>query len=153
RLLSVLPGELPAAIERLQADAKDQKRAAAALQNELAAFRAQELAASAETVRLRSGASCRLGARALDADANGVKSLAAAVTSRPEFVAALVTTTTPALAVVARSVDVSVSAQHVLAALLKAFGGKGGGRAELAQGGGLSAAPDAILAAARAAVL
>ena len=41
RLLSVLPDELPAAIERMQGEAKDQKRAAAAAQNELARFRAR----------------------------------------------------------------------------------------------------------------
>jgi alanyl-tRNA synthetase len=148
RLLSVLPGELPVTIERMQAEAKDQKRAMIALQNDLAAFRAQEIAASAEAT-----AAGKLVGRAVDGDANTLKSLAAAITSRPGFIAILVTTASPALVVVARSSDVGISAQHVLSALLKEFGGKGGGRPELAQGGGLAASADAILAAARRVVL
>ena len=148
RLLSVLPGELPATIERMQAETKDQKRAIVALQNDLAAFRALEVAASAEAT-----AAGRFVARAVDGDANTLKSLAAAITSRPGFIAVLVTTMSPALAVVARSSDVGISAQHVLSALLKEFGGKGGGRPELAQGGGLAAPADAILAAARTVIL
>jgi alanyl-tRNA synthetase len=154
RLLSVLPGDLPATIERLQAELKDQKRAATALQNELAAFRAQELAASAEPVRLKhdgeGGRTAKLVARAIDADANGLKSLAAAITAQPGYVAALITTASPALVVIARSSDLDVPAQQVLAALVKQFGGKGGGRPELAQGGGLTGGADAILGAVRA---
>src|SRR5216683_6178432 len=75
RLLSVLPAELPASIERLQADAKDQKRSLAALQGELARYRAEELAAGAEEVWLKPDTTeaCRLVARAIDADANGLK--------------------------------------------------------------------------------
>src|SRR5579862_3810262 len=64
RLLSVLPAELPAAIQRLQGEARDGKRMLNALQNELAGFRARELAASAEPA-----GAVRLVARALDADA------------------------------------------------------------------------------------
>jgi alanyl-tRNA synthetase len=145
RLLSVLPSELPASIERLQAEAKDQKRATVALQAELARFRAEELVATPET----SGAQ-RLVLRAIDADANGLKGLAAAVTSRPGFAVALVSTATPALVVVARSADVTKSAQQIVAALVATFGGRGGGKPELAQAGGLTGSADAILAKARA---
>ena len=154
RLLSVLPEELPGSIERLQAELKEQKRATIALQNDLARYRAEEIAASAEPVRLRpdTPADYRLVARAVDADANGLKALAAAVTATPGFVVVLVSTSTPALAVVARSRDVDVSAQKVLATLIATFGGRGGGRPEAAQGGGLAAEPDAILRAARAAI-
>jgi len=154
RLLSVLPEELPGSIERLQAELKEQKRATIALQNDLARYRAEEIAASAEPVRLRpdTPADYRLVARAVDADANGLKALAAAVTAAPGFVVVLVSTSTPALAVVARSRDVDVSAQKVLATLIATFGGRGGGRPEAAQGGGLAAEPDAILRAARAAI-
>jgi alanyl-tRNA synthetase len=48
RLISVLPGELPAAIERMQAEAKDTKRRTKDLQSRLAAFEGNALAASAE---------------------------------------------------------------------------------------------------------
>jgi len=154
RLLSVLPEELPGSIERLQAELKEQKRATIALQNDLARYRAEEIAASAEPVRLKpdNPADYRLVARAVDADANGLKALAAAVTAAPGFVVVLVSTSTPVLAVVARSRDVDISAQKVLAMLIATFGGRGGGRPEAAQGGGLAAEPDAILRAARAAI-
>jgi len=147
RQLSVLPGELPGAIERVQADAKDQRRAIVGLQNELAGFRAQELVAAAEATPAG-----RLVARAIDGDANMLKALAGAVTSQPSTIAVLVTTASPALVVVARSSDTSIASQQVLATLVARFGGKGGGRPELAQGGGLSGTPAEILAAAKAAI-
>jgi alanyl-tRNA synthetase len=169
RLLSVLPEELPAAIGRLQAETKEQKRSMVALQGDLARYQAEELAAGAAEVRLKppfdaaqdglealegtdTTETCHLVARALDADANGLKSLATAIAARSGYVVVLVSTSTPALAVVARSGDVTVSAQRVLASLMATFGGRGGGRAELAQGGGLAAPPDAILKAAREAI-
>jgi alanyl-tRNA synthetase len=148
RQLSVLPEELPAAIERLQFDAKEQRRSLVALQTELARFRADDLAASAEPA-----AAGRLVLRALDADANGLKTLAAAVVARPGHLVVLVSTSTPALVVVARSADVNASAQQLVATLVTKFGGRGGGRAELAQAGGLDAASGAILEAARAAIV
>jgi alanyl-tRNA synthetase len=144
RILSVLPEELPASIERLQAEAREQKRALAALQNDLARYRADELAASADAT-----AAGNIVARAIDGDANVLKSLATAITSRPGFLVVLVSTSTPALAVVARSSDIAMSAQAILSALIGRFGGRGGGRQELAQGGGLSGTPNEILSAAR----
>ena len=146
RLLSVTPAELAPTIERLQGEAKEQKRASTALQVELAKYRADELAAESQTVQLGSGSSVRMLARAIDGDANALKSLAVAITARPGFIVVLVSTTAPALVVVARSADVAgVSAQQVLARLIEQFGGRGGGKAELAQGGGLNGSADAIL--------
>jgi alanyl-tRNA synthetase len=148
RLLSVLPADLPSTIQRLQADARDQRRALGTLQEELAKLRAQDLAASADPIPVG-----RLVVRALDADANGLKSLAAAVTAKPGHVVVLVSTSRPALVVVARSNDVAnVSSQQVVAALTAQFGGRGGGKPELAQAGALDAAPETILDAARAAI-
>jgi len=51
RQLSVLPEELPAAIERLQAEAKEQKRIVTALQGDVAKYQADERAAGAEQIR------------------------------------------------------------------------------------------------------
>jgi alanyl-tRNA synthetase len=150
RLLSVGSAELPATIERLQSDAKEQKRATIALQTELARFRADELAAAAGAAQLGDGSSARTVACALDTDANGLKSIASAIVARDGFVVVLVSTTSPALAVVARSSNVTgVSAQKVLASLITQFGGRGGGKPELAQGGGLIGSADTILAASR----
>jgi alanyl-tRNA synthetase len=142
RLLSVQPDELPGSIERLQAEVKEQNRAATALQTDLARYRAAELAAAAEPA-----ARARVVVRTIDADANGLKALAVAAASTPGLAVGLVSASQPALVVVARSADVStISAQQVVSALLAQFGGRGGGRPELAQGGGLTGPADAILA-------
>ena len=102
------------------------------------------MAASAETTLQG-----KLVLRAIDGDANVLKSLAGAITSEPGFIVVLVSAASPPLVVVARSADVGVASQKVLAALTAKFGGRGGGKPELAQGGGLTAAADDILAAAR----
>ena len=148
RLLSVLPEELPGAIERLQNDARDRQRALTALQQDLAGYRASELAATAELT-----AAGHLVLRSADTDANGLKALASAIVSRPGFLVVLVGTARPALVVVARSKDGSAAANQVVAALTAKFGGRGGGKPDLAQGGGLDGEPDEILAAARSLVL
>ena len=153
RLLSVLPVELPSAIERVQAEAKDQKRSMAALQHDLARYRADGLAASAEDVAVRAtGGRVRLVAHVVDADANGLKTLASAIVSKPGFLAVLVSASSPALVVIARSPDLAVSSQHLLTQLTSEFGGRGGGKPDMAQAGGLVASGDAILAAVRAAI-
>jgi len=145
RLLSVSAGELPAAVERLQADAKDQRRVMAALQNELARYRADELAAAADATDRG-----RLVLRAMDADANGLKSLAMAVASKPGHAAVLVSTSTPALVVVSSAPGVDIDASAVVRALTSRFGGRGGGKPDLAQGGGLNGTTEEILEVARA---
>ena len=144
KLLSAGLDDLPAAIERLQAEARDQKRALVALHSELARFRAVELAAAAEPF-----ASGRVVLEAIDADAQGLKTLASAICASGGLAAVLVSTARPALAVVCRSAGVAVNAKDLLAALTATFGGRGGGTSEMAQGGGLDAPPDAILVEAR----
>jgi alanyl-tRNA synthetase len=144
-LLSVLPEELPASIERLQAEAKEQKRSMAALQGELARYRADELATTAETIP--SGA--RLVIQAIDADANGLKSLAMSIAQKPGYIVVLTSTARPALIVVARAPDVDVAANRIVAGLIAAFGGRGGGKPDIAQGGGLDGNSESILNRAR----
>lgn len=147
RLLSVLPGELPQAIEKVQAEAKAQKRVLGDLENELARYRAEELTSAAEETPAG-----RLVLRSLAMDANGLKALAAAVAARPGYIAALVSESSPRLFVVARSADLApgVDARKLVSSLTAQFGGRGGGRPELAQAGGIEGPVDAILAAARA---
>jgi alanyl-tRNA synthetase len=147
RLLSVQPDEVPGAVERLQAEARDRQRAATALEHELARFRAAELAARAEVT-----AAVRLVLAAVDADAQGLKSLASAIVSRPGHVVLLASTSRPTLVVAARSQDVSLAANQLITALTARFGGRGGGRPDLAQAGGLDATAEAILKGARSLV-
>jgi len=143
RLLSVTPVELAPTIERLQADAKDHKRAMTALQADLARYRADELAAEAEPI-----GAIRLVAAAIDGDASAAKTLASKIAERPSHIAVFATTSRPSLVAVARAVDLSIDAQRLLASLIARFGGRGGGRSELAQGG-LNASAQEIIAAAR----
>jgi len=156
RLLSVLPAELPQTIERLQGEAKAQQRLLGGLQTELARYRAEELAAAAEEVSVApeaaaaTGGTARLVARAVDADALGLKALASAIVSKPGYIVVLVSLSgPPVVAAVARSADVHLSSQKLLSALQATFGGRGGGKGDFAQGGGMNGSPEAILAAAR----
>jgi alanyl-tRNA synthetase len=157
RSLSVVAEDLPAAIERIQAEAKEQRRAVSGLQTELTRYRADELAASAEEVRLKpdvaSQAAVRLVLRAVDGDANALKALASAIASRPGRIVVLVSASRPALTVVARSADVALAANQIVSALTTMFGGRGGGKQDLSQGGGLDASADEILGAARQRIL
>jgi alanyl-tRNA synthetase len=149
RLLSVLPQELAGSIGRLQEEARDLKRSQRDLQAELAGFRAEALAASAEVV----GPHRAVLAAIPGADGNALKALAAAVVARSGLVAVLVSDARPALAAVARSADAGFDAAALFRTLSGRFGGKGGGRPDFAQGGGLDAPAAEILAAARAALV
>jgi alanyl-tRNA synthetase len=144
RRLSVLPGELAPAIERLQSEAKDLKRAGVALQTDLAKYRAQDMVAAADRVRF-GAAVCQV----VEGDMAWLKQLALAITSEPGRVAVLASKESPAGIVVAASADTGIQANALLAELLAKFGGRGGGKPDLAQGGGLGAAPETVVAAAR----
>jgi len=147
RLLSVTAEDLTPAVERLLGEAKEQKRAMDALRRELARHRAAELMQSARP-GTHNGSIVKVVLHAIDADVDELKALAATITANPGFVAVLVSASRPVRAVVARSADVTLAANQLLAALTARFGGRGGGRPELAQGGGLDAPGEEILAAA-----
>jgi alanyl-tRNA synthetase len=144
RLLSVLPEEVPLAVERLLGQGREQRRLIADLQSELTGFRAQALVEAARPVSRG-----RLVLQTVDADASGLKGLAASVVSRPGLIIALVSRSQPTLLVIARSSDVSLSAQDVVGQLTREFGGRGGGKSDLAQAGGLQGPLETILDRAR----
>jgi alanyl-tRNA synthetase len=149
RLLSVLPEELPDAIERAQNEARDLRRTVKSMQESLAAHEAARLVAAAPVVN-----GVRVVAAAVDGwDAAGLKALAAAAVAIESVAAALFSASLPALAVVARSRDVAVDAQAVLKQLVTSFGGRGGGKPDLAQGGGLEGDVSRVVDAAREALM
>jgi alanyl-tRNA synthetase len=153
RVLSVHPFELAPAIERMHSDAKEQGRAVKKLQERLAAHEADALVAGAETVdatRLTPRATVKLVVAAPDGwDAGGLKALASAIASRPGHAAVLLGGAPSFPIVVARAADVSLDAAAALGAITARFGGKGGGRPDLAQGGGVVAPPDEVAALVR----
>ena len=142
RLLSVLPSELPDGIARLQAESKELQRTIKGLQEKLAAFEAQALVSRAVPM----GASRAVIENAAW-DAAGLKALAMAAARAPGLVIVLFNPQ-GGLLVVARSSGVSFDASATVNALVGTFGGRGGGRSELAQAGGLNGG-DAVLDAAR----
>src|SRR5262249_16219278 len=123
RALSVMPDELPGAIERLQADGKDRARAIKALQEELSTYEAARLLAGAPEIQdVRLIATVKAGA-----DVVALKTLASALTASGRAAVALVSASAPVAVVIGRSADVSADAAGVLRQLLSTFGGKGGG--------------------------
>jgi alanyl-tRNA synthetase len=78
-----------------------------------------------------------------------IKLLAAKVCSRPGIVALFADQSDQLRVVFARSADSAVDVAAVLKETLAKFGGRGGGRPNMAQGGGLSGSTDEVLAFAR----
>jgi alanyl-tRNA synthetase len=145
RSLSVLPHELPAAVERIQSEGKQTRKTIARLQSELAVHEAARLVAASPLL-----GGVRRGAHVVNGwDTAGLKAIASAMTGQAGVSTALVGTAAPLAIVVARSSDVALDANGVLQQLLKRFGGRGGGKPELAQGAGLVGDPQEVAAAAR----
>ena len=86
RALSVLPGELAPAIERLQGESRDLRRQIKDLQGTLASHEGDALAAGATAV----GALKLVAAAMTGWDAAGLKTIAARIAERPAHVAVLV---------------------------------------------------------------
>jgi alanyl-tRNA synthetase len=138
--LSVPPVEMAASIERMQEEAKALQRTIRGFQEEVAAHEASALLAKGHLI-----------IEAIDGwDAQGLKAIAAAATAaQPTAVVALFTTTTPAQVVVARGANATTDASAVIKQLAAKFGGKGGGKPDLAQGGGLNATSADLISATR----
>ena len=145
RGVSVLPEELPGAIERLQAENKDLRKTIRGYQEQLAKYEAVALADRAK----EAGGRLLVVESVPQSDANVLKALATSIASRPGYDVALFSTDPPFLVVVARSPGGALEAGAVLRALVEKFGGKGGGRGDLAQGGGLNGDRAEILDEAR----
>jgi alanyl-tRNA synthetase len=145
RALSVLPAELPSAIERLQAEGKELRRHIKDFQSRVAAQEADALAAAAQP-----SGDVRLVLTAMPGwDAAGLKTVASRIVERPGHVVVLLGDPPTVPIVVARSSDVAQDAGAILRKIVERHGGKGGGRPEMAQGGGITAPPAAVLEHAR----
>lgn len=133
RLLSVHPAELPSAIERLQNETRDARRRVKDAQAKIAGAEADAIAGAAQN---------NLAVAVMEGwDANGLKLIASPIVARGGMVAALVTAPAPASLLIAASADVPVDCAAVLKQVIARFGGKGGGRRDIAQGGGAEGDP------------
>jgi alanyl-tRNA synthetase len=150
RLLSSTPAELSVAIERLQDEAREARRTAKLL---------AEKAASLESLALASRATDVEGVSLIvecmeDYDLAALKLLAGSFVQESSRAIVLVTAVPPLQVVALRSPDVSaVNCATLVGILTREFGGRGGGKPENAQGGGLGAAPAALVEAARRAIV
>ena len=175
RALSVQRGEVVEAVRRLQAESRDARQQARTLGESLAKYEAQELAASAEDVagrrvviraverdanglKLLAQAASALGpdvvlvssARpALVVASRGTVALKAELKFGPmtETASTTTQTTSPDVGPNFSSASSPFDAKSLVAALIARFGGKGGGRPEIAQAGGLDGNPAEIGAA------
>jgi alanyl-tRNA synthetase len=146
--LSVLPAELPGAIDRLQMEHKHARKDIARLQQSLAVHEAARLLAEAESFD-----DMRMVLRALEGwDAAGLRAIATALTAHEQAITVLLSSTSPYAAAVARSADVALDSSQVLKTMMASYGGRGGGKPDLAQGAGLMGDLPAIIDTARAAI-
>jgi alanyl-tRNA synthetase len=146
RVLSVLPPELPVAVEKLQAEGKGLRKTIAGLQAALAVHEADRLLAASDAAG---------GRRVIteiyeDWDAAGLKTIASSLIARDPVAVALVTGGAAATVVVGCTPSLGLDAGAVVRQLADRFGGRGGGRSDMAQAGGLSGHTAEIAAAARA---
>ncbi len=152
--LSAQPADLAERVERLQVETRDLERARDAFAARLASADAAAYVAGAESV----GATRLVAGIVRESSAEALKVLGAAIRQRfPSGVVALVGIDGPAVALLvtasADAVAAGVHAGNLLRAAAPAVGGKGGGQAASAQGGGKDpAGADAALAAIRTAL-
>ncbi|HEV8395474.1 MAG TPA: DHHA1 domain-containing protein [Vicinamibacterales bacterium] len=142
RHLSVLPPELPAAVEKLQAEGKGLRKTIAGLQAALAVHEADRLLGAADGRRV-------ITEIYEDWDAAGLKTIASSLIARDPVAVALVAGGPTATVVVGCAPSLGLDAGAVVRQLTDRFGGRGGGRPDLAQAGGLSGHTAEIAAAAR----
>jgi len=146
RVLSVLPQELPSALEKLQADGKGLRKTISGLQAALAVHEADRLLAAAHP-----GTGRRVITEIYeDWDVAGLKTIASSLIARDPVAVALVAGGPAATVVVASAPSLGLDAGAVVKRLTDRFGGRGGGRPDMAQAGGPAGDSNAALAAIKA---
>lgn len=132
RSLSVGPEALPEAIARLRDDLKGEQRRIREVTERLVALQAEALSAQVSEAGV-------LVAHLPDANAQGVRLAASQLVAAPGRVVALLGGASPSALVVARSADrADADAGAIVKQVCAAYGGKGGGRPDLAQAGGVA---------------
>jgi alanyl-tRNA synthetase len=138
RSLSSSAADVPAAIARLREDLKQEQRRASDAVQQLTVLQAAALEA-------RIDASGVLVAHLPDADASALRVAALQIVATPGRAVGLLGGPSPQALVIARSADRSdVDAGAIVRAICAAHGGKGGGRPDLAQAGGVAVSIDAL---------
>lgn len=144
RALSVSAADVPAAIARLREDLKQEQRRARDAVDQITALQAMALEAGVDAAGV-------LVAHMPDADASAVRVAALQLVARPGRVVALIGGPAPHALVIARSADRGdVDAGALVRAVCATHGGKGGGRPDLAQAGGVDVSVDALRSAIKA---
>jgi alanyl-tRNA synthetase len=148
RHLSVQPAELAGAVEKLQLESKSLQKTIRTQQEQLAVHESRALVERAQRVGER-----RVLVEVLEGwDQAGLKALASAATATsPNLALGLFSRTTPAVVVIAAGAASGVDSSAVLKGLMAQFGGRGGGRRELAQAG-IDAPVEQLLTEARRAL-
>lgn len=140
RALSVAPHDVPAALVRMRQSLDDVQRRAKGLGEQLVALQATSLESGIDTEG-------RLVALLPDADAASARVAALQLIAASGRVVALLAGSLPHALVIARSADrTDVDAGAIVRAICAAHGGKGGGRPDLAQAGGVAVTVDALRA-------
>ncbi|MBI4393720.1 MAG: alanine--tRNA ligase [Euryarchaeota archaeon] len=134
QVFDVLPEQLPKTAERFLTEWKELRKQVEALKPYAAVVHKQELLSTATTV-----GNVRLAVRTDESDMDDLVLLASEATKGTSTIVILGSTKGGAKIVVARSDDLKVNSGDVVREACKAMGGGGGGKPNLAQGGG----PDA----------
>tara|TARA_B100000678_G_C17854004_1_gene360343 strand:- start:11 stop:532 length:522 start_codon:yes stop_codon:yes gene_type:complete len=146
QLFSGNESDIPDQIATLQHTMKGLQRAHRTAEERLSVYEAAALAANAEEMSAWSS----IVAVVEVSEAGALRMLVNALIAEPHRVAVLFSSALPAMVVVARSADVDLDARTMLSQLTERFGGSGGGKSNLAQGGGLTGVSSELLDAARA---
>jgi alanyl-tRNA synthetase len=146
RALSVFPHELPDGIARLQGANKDAQREIKRLRETLAGYEGASWRQRAEVF-----GTLRAAVAAVEGhDGASIKSLAAAAADAEGHVAVFFGSDRPSTVAAAAHASVSsMDCGALVRDLCARFGGKGGGKPGVAQGGGLDASSDDLVAFAR----
>jgi alanyl-tRNA synthetase len=134
KLYSAHPHELPALTKKLLLDRSTLLREKKHLEDRIFEMEAQELLNSAD----KRSTVAVIRRTYKDRKIEGLKALAQKVTAAPGTLAVLATVQESAQLVVARSADVAGDCGEIVRKLAGKLGGKGGGKPELAQAGGIA---------------